>query len=210
MNIILLGPPGTGKGTQAELIEKEYNIPHISTGDMFREIQKEDSELGRKVKDLIENGKFVSDDVTVEIVRQRLDKADCKEGFLLDGFPRTIPQAEALDGITEIDKVILIKSSDEVIIRRLSSRRQCSNCNAIYGIDKPSKEQGKCDKCGGELYQRDDDKEEVIQKRLDTYRQQTAPLIDFYSKKGILAEVDGEQKISKIFDDIKQILNQIQ
>ncbi|MBU0535630.1 MAG: adenylate kinase [Nanoarchaeota archaeon] len=206
MNVILLGPPGTGKGTQAELISEHYKIPHISTGDMFREIQKEDSELGKKVKDLIMGGKFVGDEITVEIVKKRINQKDCKNGFLLDGFPRTIPQAEALDKLTKIDHALLIRSSDDVIVKRLSSRRQCRKCNAIYGIDKKPENEGVCDKCGGELYQREDDKEEVIQKRLDTYREQTEPLIEYYTRKGIIAEVDGEQAIQKISESIQKIL----
>ncbi len=206
--LVFMGPPGTGKGTQAELAEKEYGIPHVSTGDMFREIQKEDTELGRKVREVIGKGGFMPDEVTVEIVRQRLGKDDCKKGFILDGFPRTVSQAEALEGITDIDNVIFISSSDDVIIKRLSSRRQCSKCGAIYGIENPPKKVGVCDKCGGELYQRDDDMEETIKKRLDEYRSKTAPLIEHYRKKGILHEINGEQPIDDIFKDIKQAIEE--
>lgn len=206
MKLILLGSPGTGKGTQAELITQKYRIPHISTGDLFRENIANGTELGKKAKVFIDEGKLVPDEITIGMFRDRIAKPDCKKGFILDGFPRTLPQAEALDDIAEIDKALLIKSSDSIIIKRLSARRQCRKCNAIYGLDKPPMKKGICDKCRGELYQRDDDKEEVIRKRLETYRKQTEPLVDHYSKKGILAEIDGEQPIQKIFEDVVKAL----
>ena len=207
MKIILLGPPGTGKGTQAELIAKEYGIPHISTGDMFREAIAKGTELGRMAKELTDQGKFVPDEITIGLVKERLAKPDCRKGFILDGFPRTIPQAEALDRITKIDSTILLESSDEIIIKRLSSRRQCRKCNAIYGLEKRPKKEGVCDKCRGQLYQRDDDREEVIKKRLEVYNKQTAPLIGYYKKKGILEKSDGQQEIKMIFEDIKDNLD---
>jgi adenylate kinase len=206
MKLILIGPPGTGKGTQAELIVKNYKIPQISTGDILRESVKQGTDLGKKAKTFMDAGKLVPDDVIIGIIDERLKKKDCKNGFILDGFPRTIPQAEALDKITHIDHVLLIKTEEDIIIRRLSSRRQCKECNAVYGIDKQPKKQGICDACSGPLYQRDDDKAETIKKRLDTYRQQTEPLAAYYKKKKILDEINGQQKIDEIFNDIKKIL----
>ncbi|MCX6706674.1 MAG: adenylate kinase [Candidatus Woesearchaeota archaeon] len=206
MKIILLGPPGTRKGTQAERIVKKYGIPHISTGDMFREAIAKGTELGRMAKGILDQGKFVPDKITIGLVKERLSKPDCKKGFILDGFPRTIPQAEALDKMIKLDKAVLLESSDDIIIKRLSSRRQCRKCNAIYGIDMPPKKKGVCDKCGGQLYQRDDDREEVIRKRLETYNKQTAPLIECYKKKGILAKINGQQTIEKIFEDVVEAL----
>lgn len=201
MNLILLGPPGTGKGTQAEKLSEKLGIPHISTGDLFRELAAEGNPLGVEARDKYwGKGNLVPDDVTIKLAEERLSKADCKKGFILDGFPRTIPQAQALDKITAIDYVIDIESSDRTIIKRLTNRRQCSKCKKIYGIDVPPKQEGTCDECGGKLIQRDDDKEEVVKDRLNVYRKQTKPLIRYYRHK--VKIVDGEQPIQKILDDI--------
>lgn len=201
MNLILLGPPGTGKGTQAEKLSEKLGIPHISTGDLFRELAAEGNPLGVEARDKYwGKGNLVPDDVTIKLAEERLEKTDCKKGFILDGFPRTIPQAQALDKITAIDYVIDIESSDRTIIKRLTNRRQCSKCKKIYGIDVPPKQEGTCDECGGKLIQRDDDKEEVVKDRLNVYRKQTKPLIRYYRHK--VKIVDGEQPIQKILDDI--------
>ena len=211
-NIILLGPPGTGKGTQAERMAEHLKVPHISTGDMFRQLASENDTLGLEAKEKYwGKGLLVPDDITIGLVRIRLSKPDCRDGFILDGFPRTIPQAEALEGLLgemgkELDHVIEIQSSEEVIVKRLTSRRQCTKCKKIYGIDVPPKVNGKCDADGAPLYHRDDDKEEVIVGRLEVYRAQTAPLIDFYTKKDKLTAVDGEQPIDKILKDILDVV----
>ncbi len=203
MNLILLGPPGTGKGTQAERLSKKLNIPHISTGEMFRQLAAECNPLGVKAKDdYWGKGNLVPDDITIKLVEERLAKDDCKNGYILDGFPRTIPQAKALDKITSIDSVLDIESSGEVIIKRLTSRRQCVKCKKIYGIDVPPRHEGICDECGGKLEQRDDDKEEVIRERLEVYKKQTLPLTDYYHRQGKLIKINGEQPIQKILEDI--------
>lgn len=208
MNIILLGGPGSGKGTQAKMMIEEYKIPQISAGDILRENVKQETKLGKKAKEFIDQGDLVPDELVINMINKRLEKEDCKNGFILDGFPRTINQAEALNKIQKIDKVIELKVSDDVIVKRLSSRRQCKKCGAIYGIDVPPKKKGVCDKCGGELYQREDDKEEAIRNRLKVYHDQTKPLADYYKEKGILIEIDGELPIEKIFEDIKKALSQ--
>ena len=179
MKIILLGAPGSGKGTLAKQISKDFNIPQISTGDLFRSIVKEQSELGQKVKLIMECGGLVPDEITIEIVKNRIEKEDCKKGFILDGFPRTIVQAKALENITPIDSIILVELSDEKIIERLSTRRICSGCGAAYSTLNYYKQE--CDKCGATLVQRDDDKPETIKRRLEVYETNTSPLINFYS-----------------------------
>lgn len=208
MKMIFLGMPGSGKGTQAKMIAEKYEIPHISTGDMFRGIAKDDSELGKKVKSLIDNGLLVSDEVTFEVLENRLKKDDCKKGFILDGYPRTINQAELLDKLGKMDLIIYIELPDTTVIKRLTSRRTCKKCGAIYNVisNLPEKE-GICNKCGGKLYQREDETEETIKKRLDVYKKETEPLVDYYKKKGMLTEIDGEQDINKIFEDIVKILS---
>ena len=206
MRVILLGAPGAGKGTQASRLIKKYSIPQISTGDILRGAVKEGTELGKKAQEHMNKGELVPDDIVIGIIDERIRKDDCSKGFFLDGFPRTIAQAEALENITKIDKVINLNVSDETIINRLSNRRQCSKCGTIYGIDIPPKEEGVCDKCGGSLYQRDDDKIEAIKNRLEVYRKQTQPLIDYYKKKGILFDIDAEQPLPKIMDDIIKAL----
>ena len=215
MNIILLGGPGAGKGTQAKLIVEKYGIPQISTGDMLREAVKQGTELGKKAKEYMDKGELVPDEIVIGIVKERLKQPDCEKGFILDGFPRTIAQAEALDKMLEelgkkIDAVINIHVPEEEIIKRIVNRRTCKKCGAIYHlIYSPPKEPNKCDKCGGELYQRDDDKEETVRERLRVYREQTEPLIEYYKKKGILYNVDGTKDINGVFEEIKSILDKL-
>jgi len=208
INMILLGPPGAGKGTQAELLVDRYHLPHISTGDIFRAAVKEGSPLGQKAKAFLDAGKLVPDDIVVGIVKERLNQPDCQEGFILDGFPRTIPQAEMLDRYLagadrQITAVINIDVDFEVLIRRLTGRRVCRNCQAVYHIvNKPSQKSGVCDHCGGEIYQRQDDAEETVRKRLEVYRDQTAPLIAYYRERGKLKTFNGEEPIQVVFDQI--------
>ncbi|MCX6819071.1 MAG: adenylate kinase [Candidatus Aenigmarchaeota archaeon] len=208
MKIIFLGMPGSGKGTQAKMTTEKYAIPHISTGDMFRQISKENNVLGKKIKSLIDNGILVSDVITFDVLKNRLEKTDCKNGFILDGYPRNINQAKLLDKLTKIDFIIYIALSDKTVIKRLTSRRTCKQCGAIYNIiyNQPKK-QGICDKCGNELYQREDETEETIKKRLVVYKNETEPLVNYYKQKGMLREIKGEQDIGKIFEDIVKILS---
>lgn len=215
MNIILMGPPGAGKGTQAELIKAEYPIPHISTGDMFREAVSNGTELGMEAKRYMDEGKLVPDEVTIGIVKERLAQDDCKKGFLLDGFPRTTVQAKALDEVMEelgrtVEAAINISVPDEVLIERISNRVSCQNCKAVYNLKfNPPQEEGKCSKCGGELVQRADDKGETVRKRLEVYKEQTNPLLDYYETKGILHDFDGYRDTSAVFSDIKQLLESL-
>lgn len=208
MRLVLLGPPGAGKGTQAANIVNKYQIPHISTGDIFRKNIKEGTELGVKAKDYIDKGLLVPDDVVVAIVKDRIIQDDCKEGFLLDGFPRTVAQAEALD--TELkslenslDYVINIEVSKDQLVERAVGRRICKDCGATYHINFYTPDyEGLCDKCKGELYQREDDTEETVNKRIEVYLNQTKPLIDYYNNQNILVNIDGEQYMNEVFDDI--------
>lgn len=198
MKLILLGAPGAGKGTQAEKVSEKLNIPTISTGNIIREALKNETEMGLKAKSFIESGKLVPDEVVIGIIKDRLDKDDCKNGFILDGFPRTIPQAEALDEMgIKIDKVIDIEVSDEKIVGRMSGRRVCPDCGASYHTEykKPEKE-GICNSCGAELIIRKDDKPEVVLDRLSVYHEQTEPLKEYYKAKGILNEVEGQEEVA--------------
>jgi adenylate kinase len=211
LNIVLLGPPGVGKGTYAGILSKKYNIPHISTGQMFRDAIKEGSELGRKVEGFISKGDLVPDEITIEVVKVRLKEKDCNKGFLLDGFPRTIPQAEALEKIRKIDKVLNFVASDETITERLSWRRTCKKCGAIYHLKNiPPKVEGICDKCGGELYQRSDETPAAIKVRMKEYNRKTKPLIDFYKKKKLLANIDANYPYEKIDKIISQCDKEIE
>ncbi len=203
-NIILIGPQGSGKGTQAAMIKHEFSIPHISTGDMLRENISKGTKLGKKVKALLDKGIFVSDKITNAIVKERLKRNDCKTGFILDGYPRNLAQAKALGKFAKINMVFEIHINDKLAIKRLSSRRQCKNCGAIFGIGVPPKVAGKCDKCGGQLYQRDDEKPRVIKKRLSTYKKKTKPILDFYREKGVLIKLDGSQDRHRLFEEIKE------
>ena len=208
MRLMLLGPPGAGKGTQAESISKEFDIPHISTGDIFRENIKQGTELGRKAQSYMNQGLLVPDELVVDLVKDRLLKEDCIKGFLLDGFPRTIYQADALDAELSkmeraLDRAINIQVKKEILIERAVGRRVCKSCGAAFHIKfKPSEIEGVCDRCGGELQQRKDDLEETVVKRIEVYLEQTEPLIDYYSQKGILLNIDGEQEIQTVFEDI--------
>lgn len=208
MNLILMGLPGAGKGTQAEKIEETYKTPHISTGDMFRLAIKEETDLGKQAKQYMDEGALVPDEVTNGIVEERLAMEDCEEGFLLDGFPRTIPQAEALDKIIsnlnkKIDYVIHVDVPEEKLLERLTGRRVCPSCGATYHVMyNPPEEEGVCDRDGAELIQRDDDTEETVQNRLSVNIEQTKPLLDFYENKGVLVTVDGDQDIDKVFAEI--------
>lgn len=199
MNLILLGAPGAGKGTQAEVISEALHIPQISTGNILREAVKNGTEYGLKAKEAMDSGALVSDEIVIGILKDRIACDDCKDGFILDGFPRTVPQAEALDamGVT-IDKVIEIYVPDETIKQRVSGRRVCSGCGATYHVDfKPSKVEGVCDKCGAETIIRKDDQPQTVLDRLDVYHKQTAPLKDYYSKQGKLETVVGQEEVSE-------------
>jgi adenylate kinase len=202
-NYILLGPQGSGKGTQAKLMAAKYNIPHISTGDIFREMRAQNSALGKKVRGLIDNGNLVPDEITNQIVADRLAKPDCKQGFIIDGYPRNIGQAQFLEQKKPVNKYIYVEVSDVESIKRITARRVCSVCKADFNTIyiKPKKE-GLCDKCNGKLMQRDDDTPEAVKKRLEIYYKETKPLLDFYKKKGVLLKVNGEQPIDKVFKDI--------
>ena len=212
MNLLIMGPPGAGKGTQAAEIVKELKVPHISTGDMLREAVKKGTEMGKKAKEYMDKGQLVPDEVIIGVVKERLAQPDCKAGFLLDGFPRTLPQAEALDqtlkemGI-KLDNVINIRVPRERIVDRITGRRVCRSCGDTYHIvNKPPKENDKCDKCGGELYQRSDDTAETVNKRLDVYEAQTQPLLDYYGKQGIVVDINGDQPINRVLEDILSAL----
>ncbi|MDO4219458.1 MAG: adenylate kinase [Synergistaceae bacterium] len=209
MRLILLGAPGAGKGTQADVVKSKYNIAHISTGDILRANVKQGTELGKLAQGYMTSGKLVPDDVIINMMKARLVEPDCKEGFMLDGFPRTITQAEALDkmlaelGIA-LDAVVSLEIDDEVVVSRLTSRRVCKQCGEIYNtIGKPSRVDGVCDKCGGEVIQRADDNEGTIRNRLSVFHEQTAPLIEYYKKAGILVSVDataGKDSVLKIIE----------
>ena len=198
MNIVMLGPQGSGKGTQAKLIAEKYGITHLSTGDMFREQINQQSRLGKEAQKFINAGNLVPDEITIAMLKERIKT--CRKGFVLDGFPRTLPQAKALRDITDIDYVVYVHISDEEAVKRLSGRWQCKKCNSIYGKINMPKDK-KC-KCSGELYQRDDDKPDAIKRRLQEYHQKTDHLIDFYKDKEILIEINGEQRVEKVFQDI--------
>ena len=212
MKIIMLGAPGDGKGTQAKKIAEKYHIPHISTGDIFRANIKNGTELGKKAKTYMDQGLLVPDELTVDLVIDRVGQDDCKDGYILDGFPRTIPQAECLDAALEkrgekVDFAINVEVPDENIVNRMSGRRACVGCGATYHIKyNPTKVDGVCDACGEKLVLRDDDKPETVQKRLGVYHDQTQPLIDYYTKSGVLKEVDGTVDMEDVFQAIVEIL----
>lgn len=212
MKIIMLGAPGAGKGTQAKQIADKYKIPHISTGDIFRANIKNNTELGQKAKQYMDQGLLVPDELTCDLVMDRIKQDDCKNGFILDGFPRTIPQAEALDAALDkinekMDYAINVDVPDENIVNRMGGRRCCLNCGATYHVVTiPTKVEGICDRCGSPVVLRDDDKPETVQKRLTVYHDQTQPLINYYEKQSILKTVDGTKSMEAVFDDITAIL----
>lgn len=212
MRLIFLGPPGAGKGTQAKMLIERYGIPQISTGDILRAAVKEGTPMGKKAKEFMEAGKLVTDDIVIGIMQDRLKEKDCEKGFILDGFPRTVAQAEALDNMLKelnmpLDKVLALTVPDEELLKRLTGRRTCKSCGQMYHVffDPPKKE-GICDKCGCELYQRADDNEETIKNRLSVYHSQTSPLLEYYNKKGLLREIEGTSSPENIFKEIIAVL----
>lgn len=206
MNFIFLGPPGAGKGTLAAQVAEEYKIPQISTGDIFRENIKNETELGKKVKAIMDAGGLVGDDVVLEIVEDRLKKDDCKNGFILDGFPRTIPQAEAFEKLGIEVKVVNFEVNNDLIIARLSNRRVCKNCKQNYNVKfMPPEVEGVCDKCGGELFTREDDKLESITHRLEVYRKETEPLIDFYRNLNKMTDIDSARDSQEVLVDFRKL-----
>lgn len=213
MNIILLGPPGAGKGTQAKMLVEEYQIPQISTGDILRAAVKEGTPLGKEAKVRMDRGELVPDSVVIGIVEERIQQPDCAKGYMLDGFPRTVPQAEALDGMlkdlsSQIGHVVSIEVANEELVERLTGRRTCRDCGeGFHVMFNPPEKEGVCDKCGGELYQRDDDNVETVTSRLEVYESQTLPLIDYYTAQGKIRAVDGVGDIKEIFGRVTQVLS---
>ncbi len=211
VKIILLGPPGAGKGTQAKSISNKYSIPHISTGDIFRKNISENTPLGIEAKSYMDNGQLVPDEVTINMVKDKLQQEDCKQGYLLDGFPRTVSQAEALQDFLDsrnesLDTALLIEVPRDFILERMTGRRVCPSCGASYHIKFNPAANGKCELCGSDVVQRKDDTEETVKERLDVYEKQTQPLIDFYKDKNLLSTVDGTQAINKVFESICKVL----
>ncbi|KXB06417.1 adenylate kinase [candidate division MSBL1 archaeon SCGC-AAA382F02] len=205
MNLIMLGPPGGGKGTYSSRISENYGIPHIAMGDILRREVNEGSDLGKKVEEYMEKGELAPDELVNEVAKKRLSEPDCEAGFILDGYPRTLTQAKALDKVTDTDLVINLEISEEVIIERLANRRICKECGAIYNLKSmPPEEEGVCDECGGELYQREDDKPKVIRKRLGEYRKQSEPLIDYYREKNLVEDIvaQEERPIEEMMEEI--------
>lgn len=212
MRLLIMGPPGAGKGTQAEILTKKLGIPHISTGDMFRKAIKEGTEMGKKAKEYMDQGQLVPDEVTIGIVKERLAEEDCKQGFLLDGFPRNVAQAEALKEILgelgySLDKVINLQVPFAKIVSRLTGRRVCQGCGATYHVENnPPQKAGQCDKCGGQLIQRADDTEETVKSRLEVYEKQTAPVVAYYEKENLLCHINGDQPIEQVLSEIGQCI----
>lgn len=215
MNVILMGPPGAGKGTQADLIKAAYPIPHISTGDMFREAVKNGTKMGLEAQKHMETGQLVPDEITIGVVEERLTQPDCQKGFLLDGFPRTTVQAEALDKVLaklgkKVDLALNIEVPAEVLMGRMSGRVSCTKCKTVYNtVFNPPVTAGKCDKCGGELVQRADDQEETVKNRIKVYMEQTQPLLKYYQAQGNLINLDGKRDPQEVFNDVKAVLEKL-
>ncbi|MCW4035291.1 MAG: adenylate kinase [Candidatus Bathyarchaeota archaeon] len=206
LNIVLLGPPGVGKGTYAGLLSKKYSIPNISVGDLFRNAIKNETPLGKRIKSIVSSGELVPDDIVIELVKDRLNEPDCKNGFLLDGYPRTVPQAEAMMTFKKVDIALNFVAPDEEIMSRIGGRRTCSKCAAIYHVKNiPPKVEGVCDKCKGELIQRSDEKPDVIKNRLEVYRQKTKPVADYLRTKGLVADIDANYPIAEVDTIIAQV-----
>jgi len=211
LNIVVLGPPGVGKGTYAGVLSKKYNIPTISVGDLFRRATKDETELGNKIKSYVSCGDLVPDEIVIELVKSRLDENDCNKGFLLDGYPRTVPQADAMKRFKEVDIALNFFAPDEVIMERIGGRRTCRKCGAIYHVKNvPPKVDGICDKCVGALMQREDEKPEVIKNRLEVYREKTKPVADFLRKEGLIADIDANYPIEEIDKIIAQCEKRLQ
>ena len=210
MNLILLGAPGSGKGTQAEKLGVKYGLPHISTGDIFRKKVEDKSQLASQLKRIMEKGELVPDKLVIEITGERLEQEDCSGGFILDGFPRTLPQAQELENILAertIDRVIYIELSEDEIVKRLTGRRLCTVCKAgFHVVFKPPKKQNICDKCGGKLYQRDDDSEETIRQRMKVFYRQTMPLIEYYSRKKVIKKINGDKTVDEVFLELCRVI----
>lgn len=208
MKIVLLGPPGSGKGTQAKFIANEFSLPHISTGDIFRDNIKRETPLGKQVKEIIDRGEFCPDELTIALVKDRISEEDCRNGFILDGFPRNTYQAEALTTFSNVDVVINIVINKDKLLKRLTGRRSCATCGGTFHIDY-LQDVNVCPTCGKDLYVRDDDNVEVVSRRLDVYEKQTAPLIEFYSKINLLKDIDGDDEIKNVFAKITKVLKSL-
>ena len=214
MNVILIGGPSVGKGTYASKLKNIYNIPHISTGDIFRENIKNETGLGKKAKEYIDGGNLVPDEITINMVKDRLSQEDAQKGYLLDGFPRTIPQAEAMESFTKIDKVLYFTAEESVILARIAGRRICKSCGAIFHLKNiPPKQEGICDHCNGELYQRPDEMEDAVKVRLATFHKVTEPVLDYYKEKGLLVEIDANLDINnsefRVIEDCQEVLDKL-
>jgi len=210
MKLILLGPPGAGKGTQAQFLVEKYGLPQISTGDLLRKAVAEQTELGKIAKEYMDAGKLGPDDLILALVKERIDKPDCSNGYILDGYPRNLAQAEAMEKLAKVDVVINLNVPMEELVNRLTSRRTCRQCNAVYNLTaRPPKVDGVCDSCGGELYQRDDDNVETVSKRLETYNAQTAPLIEYYTDNGMIKNIDATQGMQNTHKFIVEVLESL-